>query len=370
MKSRKYGLYIHVPFCKSKCYYCDFYSVSDNFQNLIDDYLVSLSEEIFHFLKNNNFQHPQIITLYIGGGTPSILNEKQFINLFSLVKKNFNIEDIKEITVEMNPESINENNLKVLKDIFYMSFNNFRISLGVQSFNEKVLKFLGRVHGVKQIYNAVELFNKLNIKNYNFDLIFGCPEQKIEDVEYDLNNSIKLNPVHISYYALSIEENTVFYKKKYNVDSDLQADMYNLIVKVLEEKKYVQYEISNFAKKGFECLHNINYWLYKEYFGFGPSAVSFFDNKRIKNISNIEEYIRDKFLYNTEKIDKETAIKEKIMLALRTKFGLSLENELVKRYSRIIEKFLKEEKLILENNCLKISDRYKFLSNHIILEFM
>lgn len=344
--------------------------MTDKVQELADNYIICLSKEIFYFLKDNSLQYPQIITLYIGGGTPSILNEKHFINLFFVVKENFNIKNIKEVTIEMNPESVNESKLKVLKNIFSAFCNNFRISLGVQSFNERILKFLGRIHSVKHIYDAVELFNKLYIENYNFDLIFGCPTQKIKDVEYDLNVSTKLNPVHISYYALNIEENTIFYKKNYNVDSDLQAEMYSLIVELLEEKKYIQYEISNFAKKGFECLHNINYWLYKEYFGFGPSSVSFFDNKRIKNISNIEEYIKEKFLYETEKIDEETAIKEKIMLALRTDFGLPLESKPAKKYFDTIEKFLKEEKLILENNCVKIHPKYRFLSNLIISEFM
>lgn len=369
MNSSQCGLYIHIPFCKSKCYYCDFYSIV-NAQDLIDKYLISLSKEIVFILKNNNLEFPKITTLYLGGGTPSLLNKKQIFVLLYIIKEYFDFTTLQEVSVEMNPESVKEDELKFLKNTVLNFCSNLRLSLGVQSFNDKILNELGRIHNIRHIFYAVELFNKLNIINYNFDLIFGSPQQSVKDIEYDLNVAIKLNPAHISYYALTIEENTFFYKENYYPNADLQAEMYNLIVEFLRENKYIQYEISNFAKKKFECLHNMNYWLYKEYFGFGPSSVSFFNNKRIKNVSKIEEYLKNKFLYEIEEIDDKTKLKEQIMLGLRTTLGLPLESEPVKKYFNIIEKLLDEKKLVLDGDFVKISPEYRFLSNSIILEFM
>jgi oxygen-independent coproporphyrinogen-3 oxidase len=367
--SKIYGLYIHIPFCKSKCYYCDFYSEKYE-DTLLNRYIESLNKEVLSFVKKLNF--PKISTLYIGGGTPSLLKEQQIIKLFDIIKKNFETKFSEEITIELNPESVDENKIKILKDIVITEFikADLRLSLGVQSFNDEILKNIGRIHTSKQVYNAVEIFNKLNITNYNFDLIFGCPGQTLEDIEKDLINSINLYPTHISCYALTIEENTFLYNQGYHPDEDLQAEMYNLIVEFLNDNKYIQYEISNFAKDGFWCKHNLNYWLYKEYIGLGPSSVSFFDSKRIKNISSVKEYLEDKFLYEKEIIDEETMVKEKIMLSLRTNLGLYMDEKVLGKYKVIIDKLIKEKKLFLENNFIKIPIQYRFLSNLIISEFM
>jgi len=369
LNSNKYGLYIHIPFCKSKCYYCDFYSERYE-DSLLNRYIESLNKEVLNFTKKLNF--PKISTLYIGGGTPSLLEEQQIVKLFDIVKKSFETKFLEEISIELNPESINENKIKILKEIVEAEFvnTNLRLSLGVQSFNNDILKNIGRIHTNKDIHNAVEIFNKLNVKNYNLDLIFGCPKQTIKDVKDDLINSISLNPTHMSCYALTIEENTFLYNQRYYPNEDLQAEMYDLIVEFLKDNKYIQYEISNFAKDGFQCKHNLNYWLYKEYIGLGPSSVSFFDSKRIKNISSVKEYIEDEFLYEIEEIGEETKVKEKIMLSLRTNLGLYMDEKVLGKYKVIIDKLIKEKKLFLENNFIKIPIQYRFLSNLIISEFM
>lgn len=365
---KELGLYIHIPFCRSKCYYCDFYSVEKKDDMVLDKYIESIERETNYFLENFKITYPYITTIYIGGGTPSLLNEKQIESLFFMICKYFKIENLKEINIELNPESINENKLLEIKNLFFSISENVRLSLGVQSFNDEILKLIGRLHTKKDVMVAVELFRKLGFNNYNFDLIFGLPTQDVEDVMKDLNYALNLSPTHLSCYAL--EEKTYFKKCGYIPDYDLQYKMYELIVDFLTKNEYYIYEISNFAKKGYRCLHNLNYWKRKEYIGLGPSAVSFFSNKRIKNVSRIDDYINFNFKYEEENISYETAMKEKIMLALRTTDGLFLDNDIINRYKNQLDKLVKEKKLILENGYLKIPLEYMFLSNQILVEFM
>lgn len=367
MTTKSYGLYIHIPFCRKKCYYCDFYSVQYD-EDLAAQFLNSLEEEIVQFKKKYKFFDIIISTLYIGGGTPSVFTCEQINHIFHVLIKHFNLTYLKEVTVELNPESVNEEKISVIKEFFNNS--NLRLSLGVQSFNDNILKILGRCHTSSDVYNAVEVFNKLKIKNYNFDFIFGCPTQQLKDVEYDITQAISCSPKHISCYALTIEEGTKFHQWGIQIDSDFQAEMYNLIVELLQKNMYNRYEISNFAKDGYECVHNLSYWQYKEYIGFGPSSVSFFNNQRVKNVSSIEEYINKKFLYSIEFIDEATALKERIMLALRTEKGLEVNSNILNRYGKQIEKLINEKKLVKQNGRIKISFPYLFLSNSIILEFI
>lgn len=366
---KQYGLYVHIPFCKSKCYYCDFYSVVEKDTYTLDRYIDSLDKEIVYFLENFDISHPEIITIYIGGGTPSLLNRKQINRLFHIICANFKIKDLKEITVELNPESVNESNLSEIKKLFFLS-RNVRLSLGVQSFNEKLLKKIGRIHTKNDSVVAVKLFRKLGFDNYNFDFIFGLPGQKVEDVLEDLNFALQLAPTHISCYALTVEEGTYFAANNYAPDGDLQSEMYKSIVDFLGKNEYYIYEVSNFAKNGYKCLHNLNYWERKEYIGIGPSAVSFFDNKRIKNVSSVDDYINFNFKYEVEKISPEIAIKEKLMLGLRTIDGIPLEEEILRNYHHKIKKLLKEKKLVIKDNRLRIPIEYMFVSNQILVEFM
>lgn len=367
MTTKSYGLYIHIPFCRKKCFYCDFYSV-DYDEHLAEQFLNSLEEEIIEFKKKHKFFDIIVQTLYIGGGTPSVFSCKQISFLLNIVKKHFNLESLKEANLELNPESVNEEKIVVIKEFF--NNTNLRLSLGVQSFNDNILKILGRCHISSDVYKTVGIFNKLKLKNYNFDFIFGCPTQQLKDIEYDIYQAISYSPTHISCYALIIEEGTKFYQKRIQVDQDLQAEMYNLIVELLQKNMYNRYEISNFAKNGYKCLHNLNYWRYREYIGFGPSSVSFFNNCRIKNISSIEEYVNRKFLYSVEFIDEKTAFKEQVMLALRTEEGLKLNTNILNKYGKQIDQLVAEKKLVKQNGRIKILSAYLFLSNAIISEFI
>lgn len=366
MNKNSCGLYIHIPFCRKKCNYCDFYSVEykENFVNL---FLIALEEEIVQFLNNSDFNY-MISTLYIGGGTPSVLNIKQIKNLFKILTNCFDLSYLKEATVELNPESVDEEKISFIKESF--DYTNLRLSLGVQSFDNNILKILGRCHTVEDVYKTIEIFKRLGIKNYNFDLIFGSPTQQVKDVEYDVFQTISCSPTHVSCYALTIEEGTQFFMAGVEIDPDLQAEMYELIVELLQKNLYIRYEISNFAKKGYECLHNLNYWRYKEYISFGPSSVMFFNKYRIKNVSSIEEYVNKKFFYEKELIDENTALKERVMLALRTEEGIELTQEVLERYEYQIKKLVNERKLFKEVNRIKIAPEYKFLSNQVIVEFI
>jgi len=366
MNEKLYGLYVHIPFCRKKCNYCDFYSIEYD-EEVANQFLVALEEEILQFYKKYKLYN-NISTLYIGGGTPSVLVPKQLAHLFHILNKHFDFSYLKEVTVEVNPESVDEEKICIIKSFF--NDKNLRLSLGVQSFNDNILEILGRCHKSKDVYKTIEIFNKLKIKNYNLDLIFGCPTQQIKDVKYDICQAILCSPTHVSCYALTIEEGTPFFQKGVKIDPDLQAQMYELIVELLQENMYYRYEISNFSKNGYECLHNLNYWRYKEYLGFGPSSVAFFDKCRIKNVSSVKEYVNKRFCYNEELIDEETALKEQIMLALRTEEGLQLTNVILQKYGEQIKELVNTKKLVKENDRIKISSPYKFLSNQIIVEFM
>ena len=367
MNTKFYGLYIHIPFCRQKCYYCDFYSVKYD-EDISNLFLLSLEEEIVEFNKKYNVFEFPICTLYIGGGTPSVFSCRQISELLYIITKNFNLKYLKEVNIEVNPESVSEEKLCIVKDFF--EYTKLRLSLGVQSFNNSVLEALGRCHTSSDVYKAINIFDKLNIKNFNFDIIFGHPIQRLDDIQYDICQAVLCKPTHISCYSLTIEKGTKFYFTGVKVDSDLQAEMYKLIVELLKKNKYKRYEISNFAKKGYECLHNLNYWRYKEYIGLGPSAVSFFNSYRVKNVSSIKEYINKKFLYSVEFIDKETTLKEQIMLALRTEEGIQLNTEILCKYNMQIESLVDQRKLVKQNNRIKIAPSYMFLSNAIILEFI
>ncbi len=366
---KEYGLYIHIPFCKSKCYYCDFYSKRYE-EGIAEKYIDTLRKEVIYLNDKYNILDSNIVTIYIGGGTPSILTAEQILKLFNLIKNSFDLTLLKEITIEINPESIDEKKVLIIKNfVENLPKVNLRVSIGVQSFNNRILNNLGRVHKSDDVYKAVKVLNDFKIDNYNFDLIFGSPEQTLDNLKEDLEKALQISPKHISYYALTVEENTKLHSMKYSPDADLQSEMYNLITKVLNTNGFRHYEISNFAKPGYECLHNLNYWLYKEYIGLGSSAVSFMSNFRIKNSSDVEEYTKEEFRYFFEEITEDISLKEQIMLKLRTDFGIKKEEIIFKKYFDTFEKLIKEGKIISQGDTIKIHPKYRFLSNSIILEF-
>ncbi|HAM39402.1 MAG: hypothetical protein A2474_04140 [Elusimicrobia bacterium RIFOXYC2_FULL_34_12] len=366
-----FGIYIHIPFCKKKCNYCDFVSIAnDNLMcedsKFIDKYLQALSNEITSKIATLNNYLPK--TIYIGGGTPSILSEKQIIflfeNLYKNLKKQFSNEEIETI-FEVNPESITSHKLETLK-IYGVN----RLSFGLQSYNDRILKFLGRIHTVKDFCSAYDLAKRIGYKNINVDLMFGIPEQSLDDWKETLNKTIDLNPEHISIYGLTIEAGTKFFSSGITVNDDLSADMYKFAIEFLKEKGYHHYEISNFSKKGYECLHNINYWQNNQYYGFGLGATSYINKKRIKNTEDIKEYINGKYDLEFEELGEEKKMSESLMLGLRLIDGVIISDSIKIKYNKQINNLKNLDLLIEHNNLIRLSDKGIMYANCVFREFL
>ena len=329
-------IYIHIPFCAKKCNYCAFNSKIGE-SSEIQNYVEALTTQIISHDTEN------ISTIYFGGGTPSILNIAQINKIFVAVKNNFNIDDNAEITIEINPGTVNKNYLRDLKNI---GFN--RLSIGVQSFDNNLLKILGRIHNNQIALDTIETARNF-FDNVSVDLMYGLPEQKISDLKKSVELAANLDIQHISIYGLEIEEGTNFYSRrdKLNLPSDeICADMYDFITETLPTKNFIRYEVSNFAKKNFESRHNIGYWTGKKYIGFGAGAHSYNKKIRTANISDVGEYIKNPFAKNIEEvITKKIAMEEFCFLGLRMTAGISISDfqnnfgeNIFSVYDKVIEK--------------------------------
>ncbi len=321
-----YGVYLHIPFCKGKCLYCDFYSINYN-KDKVCSFLEAIKKEIILRTKKLNTSQICVDTIYFGGGTPSILRVDQIKKILDTLNDVFSIPPQKEITIEVNPSNVSD-------EMFtqYRRVGINRVVIGVQSFDDEELKMLGRNHSVKDSEAAVKLAKLSGFKKIGFDLIYGLPGQTIEKWEKSLDRTIKLFPSHISTYSLTWNKNTVIGRMiEDNIlstpDDDIVADMFMLADKKLTDAGYEHYEISNFALPGHRCRHNDRYWKCKNYFGFGPSAHSFINKKRSKNLSDINMY-NYLLLKNIlpieyeEEITWEKQLIEKISLGLRTNDGV------------------------------------------------
>ncbi|MGL4874519.1 MAG: radical SAM family heme chaperone HemW [Clostridium sp.] len=338
MKEEKL-LYIHIPFCKQKCFYCDFPSFS-HIDHLRKEYLKMLKKESEARCVDT------YESLFIGGGTPSYLNEEELKYLGEILK---NIKFTKEAekTMECNPGTINKEKLEKIKEI---GIN--RISFGLQTTDDGILKQIGRIHTMEEFKENFNLARDVGFKNINIDLMFGLPNQKVSDVCKTLKEIIDLNPEHISFYSLIIEEETPFYKMYQkgilNLPSEEEErEMYSKGKELLEEHGYNQYEFSNYSKKGFECFHNEGYWKLKEYLGIGSSASSFLESKRIKNKENVKEYIEGMKNFNNaigEIIEnkKKECIEEYVFLGLRMLEGID-KKEFKEKFDDDIKEVYKEE---------------------------
>ena len=352
-------LYIHVPFCKGICYYCDFARrVYD--EKLADRWLDRLSKEI------EDNCHDQFETIYIGGGTPSCLSLKQSERLLSLISPYAS--EVKEYTIEANPESIDSDKISL-----YKQYGINRISLGVQSSNDELLRSLNRAHDFKCVIDKVELLKNSGLSNISIDLMYSLPGQDMEILKQSLNDILKLDVPHLSLYSLTIEENSVFGKKGIsNLDEEIEADMYELIDKVLRENGYIHYEVSNFAKKGFESKHNMGYWNYDDFLGLSVGASGKIGNNRYSNTRDLNTYlnsdnIRSEDLY----LNKKDMMFENIMMSLRTIYGLDIRKFEEKYDVDIRETYEKG----LENSNIKIIDNRLICDNlevlnSVLLDFM
>ncbi len=276
------GVYVHIPFCKAKCFYCDFVSFANK-----DEFMESYVDAVIKEIEASNLGKYNIKTVYIGGGTPSILDSKYIGEI--LEKLSFDKEA--EITIEINPGTINENKLKD-----YIDFGINRISIGLQSTNNDLLKQIGRIHTFEEFLEGYNIAKNVGFKNINVDLMLGLPNQSLEVLENSLDRVISLNPNHISIYSLILEEGTrleslIKQNKLKMIDEDLEREMYWKTKNILEKHGYIHYEISNFAKEGYMSRHNLDCWSQKEYIGFGVAAHSYIESTRYSNICDVEKYI-------------------------------------------------------------------------------
>ena len=374
------GIYIHMPFCKRKCYYCDFISF-ENKQNEIGQYCKALIKEIQHESKNIK---ESVSTIYVGGGTPSFVDANYVKQIIEVVKSNYYIQKNAEITVEINPGTVNEEKLKKYKEA---GVN--RLSIGLQSTKNELLKQIGRIHTFEEFLFSYNLARKTGFQNINVDLMLGLPNQTLEDIEDSLKQIIKIDPEHISLYSLIVEENTKIEKMINNGDimlpeEELERNMYWKTKEILEKNNYKHYEISNYAKEGYESKHNSNCWKQKEYLGFGVAAHSYYQNKRYCNINSIEEYcknIEDNNIRNNritcEIQTNEEKRKEYMLLGLRMIDGINIQEFKNKFMDNPIYVFHKElEKLVKENlieidlNQIKLTNKGLDLANLVWEEFV
>lgn len=319
--SNSIGLYIHIPFCKHKCPYCDFFSGNAD-ENAFDNYVIELKDKIKYWSEKAK---RDVATVYFGGGTPSVLGAERLCDILDFIKSNFNIQNNAEITVEVNPDSAKTIDFEKM---YACGFN--RISMGMQTAVEDELRLLGRIHSIDDAKTSVERAKSAGFNNISLDLMMGIPNQTIESLEKSISFCADCKVTHISSYILKIEENTPFYKVQNKLklaDDDMQAEMYLKAVEMLDSLGYKQYEISNFAKQGYESRHNTNYWRCGEYIGIGPSAHSFFEGKRFFYSRSMDDFNNNKLSFEGTGGDEE----EFIMLSLRLKSGLN--------YSEFEEKF-------------------------------
>lgn len=377
--SNKIGLYIHIPFCKRKCFYCDFVSYQ-NKEELIDSYIESLKQEIRMVSKYCNSY--KFTTIYIGGGTPTYLGITHLCNVLNECNSYLNLEDVSEISIESNPGTINMDNLKILKSI---GIN--RLSIGLQATQNDLLHRLGRIHTFEEFMESYLSARKAGFKNINIDLIFGLPGQTILEWENTLKSIIDLKPEHISCYSLKIEEKTPYFEL-YNrgliklPSEDEEREMYHLAILLLQTYNYIHYEISNFCLPGYECKHNIGYWQHEEYIGIGVGAHSYFQNIRFHNEISIENYINEIKKGNLPRrelqiIDIKEAMSEFIILGLRLikginklrfkqKFGIDIE--LI--YKDKIEKLVNLGLLENDKDYIKLTLKGIDLANQVMIEFI
>mgnify|MGYP004675910487 FL=1 len=372
---KKLGIYIHIPFCKQKCFYCDFVSYA-NQDKYFQKYVQALNKEINNFIDNNEFE---VQTIYIGGGTPSLIDAKYIEEILHIFEKKNLLKEAKEVTIEVNPGTVNEEKLRT-----YKNSGVNRLSIGLQSTEDKILKQIGRIHCYDDFLNTYKMAREVGFKNINVDLMIGLPNQKILDVKNSLEKIIKLEPEppnHISVYSLIVEENTPIEKMLESgelelPDEELERNMYWYVKNFLELNGYKHYEISNFAKLGNESKHNLDCWNQKEYVGFGVAAHSYIDDVRYGNIGNVEEYIKNcengEFEKNKiiDEIENDIFSKEKefMLIGLRKIDGVSIQDFKNKFGENPIFVFKDELNKLVDENLLIIDfDRIKLTNKGLDL---
>jgi oxygen-independent coproporphyrinogen III oxidase len=377
-RERPAGLYIHIPFCKKLCLYCDFYSRLAR-PGEIDSYIDAISAEA---ARRDDFAGYSFDTVFLGGGTPSIMSPAQITRLFDNLNLSLEIKPNSEITIECNPSSVDLERLQAYRDC---GIN--RISLGVQSFNDHHLEKLGRLHDSREAIAAFDLIRRAGFDNASIDLIYGLPEQSLDEWESDLAQAMELAPEHISAYNLIIESGTPFGAMyadgKLELPSEeTQSAMYDLLNSRLNTAGFSRYEISNFARKGRECHHNLKYWHLEPYLGLGPAAVSFDSASRRKNTEDLDGYLKapvncEPHPHQIESLSPDSLRNEAIMMSLRLSEGLSLEfikrhfdYDLIQAKRTVIESMVSAGYITLQDGVIQLTSQALFLSDEIILKLI
>ncbi|MDR3266983.1 MAG: radical SAM family heme chaperone HemW [Tannerella sp.] len=378
------GIYIHIPFCKKRCIYCDFYSNTD--LSLKDKYVSALLQEIK--MQNKYIGNEQVNTIYFGGGTPSLLPCPDFCKIFNELNANFQIADNPEITFEANPDDLSESSIGKFN---ILPIN--RLSIGIQSFDDDDLKFLNRRHTADEAINAVKRCKHAGFNNISIDLIYGLPNQTVAKWEQNISIALNLDIQHISAYNLSYEEGTQIYDLKEKgkiqpLEDELNEAFYKTLVAKLTKAGFIHYEISNFAKQTPDCpdgilsKHNSSYWNGTQYLGLGAAAHSYNGNSRSWNVSSVTDYIqsimeKQKLPCETEHLDERMKYNEYIITRLRTMWGISL-NELETLFSTTkkqqllqqCEKFIQSQMLKIQYDKIKLTDSGIFISDSILRDLI
>lgn len=368
------GIYIHIPFCKQKCTYCDFH-FSTSFEHYRYEMIATIGKEIE--LRKEELKHVKIASIYFGGGTPSILNAQELNALLQKIHFNFNVDASAEITLEANPDDITVQQLTVWKNV---GIN--RLSIGLQSFKSSDLKWMNRAHTVDDALSCVQLAKKFDFNEISVDLIYGLPDLTYSEWQNHIERVIEMDVQHISAYCLTVEEKTVLSKlvKAKNIipaGEDAQSDQFLLLSEQLKKAGFLHYEISNFSKPGHEAVHNSNYWKGISYMGVGPSAHSFNGNYRRWNISNNSQYLK-KFESNTyfefEVLTKNDQWNEIIMTGLRTSLGVSIDQlssiiPLDDDFQQTLHTLEMEGLVELNNSQLHLTEKGRLQADYIASEF-
>jgi len=378
------GIYIHIPFCVKKCSYCDFFSIP-YVKNISDEYVKIVAEEIDLYCTRSP-SLPPVRTLYVGGGTPSLIPIPSFQILLESLRRYFPLDHLEEFTLEANPGTLTREKLE-----FYRESGLTRISMGAQSFDDDILTTLGRIHGKEDTYRAMEMAELSGFHNVNIDLIFGGPGQTVTGTIRDLALAHSLFPSHVSFYALTLEEGTPLYEQVERgipMPTDEEcAETYYKGKWFLEEKGYRHYEISNFSKEGMECLHNMAYWKGTEYIAFGAGAAGYFlspsgeGTVRYRNVSHLESYraqVRSGTLprEQSEAIDEESSWRERCITGLRLIEGISpvemerMFGKIPSLLSRSLEDLLERGFLVEEAGKIRIPEKLLFTSNEILAKLL
>lgn len=384
MRQKEIGIYIHIPFCKQKCEYCDFYSVA-NKDELIPQYIQSLINEIKEVSKSENLDFvPIVTTIYIGGGTPSYIKSDFIKQILNTIYENYQVVTNEEITLEVNPGTVTLDKLEE-----YVKSGVNRLSIGLQTTHDYLLQKIGRIHNYYDFLDTYHFAREAGIQNINVDLMLGLPEQTLLELQDSVEEVISLEPEHISVYSLILEEGTQLEKKVSEGILTLPTEedersMYWKAKELLEANGYIHYEISNFAKPNYQAKHNLDCWNQKEYIGFGAGAHSYIDNVRYSNITSIKKYLlndqnrtweKNRELH--EKQNQEAKQKEYMLLGLRKLEGISVQEFKSKfvanpiyLYHAELEKLTKENLLAIDGDTIKLTNKGLDLANLVWEEFV